>query len=319
MKIGISPGSPEGLYKEVDSRPMHEGIYDENGGLIGMRYLSVPQLRRSTENVLRYAEGLGMECIEIYNTLDRIEAIIPVLKHRGDMELTIHECNTERIYPGSRRISSKNAQVRKVVTEHLKWLIDMAGEVKARGIVLHPAFVGNADKNMAHGGFGPDNIFPFEEARRLEVALLKECSERAYRQDVILAIENMDVGPESPRTYVIQTAEEQAELIDEVDSRGLQCTFDVGHARIRGSSPAEYARTLGTRIAHVHMKDSDEGGGYLRLGDGDIDLESVMKVIAEIEEQRGDEITIVLENEGEAGADYEEEWEKLKKLRAVYS
>ena len=88
MKIGISPGSPEGLYKEVGSRPMHEGIYDENGGLIWMRYLSVPQLRRTTEDALRYAERLGMECIEIYNTLDRIEAIIPVLKHRGD-EITI--------------------------------------------------------------------------------------------------------------------------------------------------------------------------------------------------------------------------------------
>ena len=317
MKIGISPGSPAGLYKAVGSRPMHEGIFDGNGALIGLRYLSVPQLRATTEKALKHAESLGVECLEIYNTVDRIEALIPVLKNREDMELTIHECNTERIYPGSRRISSVNPQVRKVVTEHLNWLIDIAAEVNARAIVLHPAFVGNAARNTVDGGFGADNILPFEAARRCQVELLKTCAERACKQGVILALENMHVNLELPRSYVIRTAEEQVELIDEVNSSGLQCTFDVGHVRTKGTSPTEYASILGQRIAHVHLKDSDENGGYLRLGAGDIDLVGVMKLLAKIEAQRCDEISIVLENENDAGAGYKEEWEKLKKLKTV--
>ena len=107
--------------------------------LVGIRYLSIPQLRRATEDVLSYVEKLGVECVEMYNTLERIEALIPVLRNRGDMELVLHECNAELWYPGSRRISSRNPQVRRVVAGSLKWLIDMAGEMKARAIVLHGA------------------------------------------------------------------------------------------------------------------------------------------------------------------------------------
>ena len=45
-----------------------------------------------------------------------------------------------------------------------------------------------------------------------------------------------------------------------------------------------------------------------------MDFGALMRGLAEIEEQRGDELTVVLENEGE---DYREEWEKLKKLKAA--
>ena len=74
----------------------------------------------------------------------------------------------------------------------------------------------------------------------------------------------------------------------------------------------EYAEKLGKRIAHVHLHDSDGVRAHLKLGDGKVDFGTLMRGLAEIEEQRGDEITVVSENEGEG---YQENWEKLKKLK----
>jgi sugar phosphate isomerase/epimerase len=303
-------------FEKVTGQPMHEAIY-EDGVLKEMRYLSIRELQRTTEDVLRYVERLGVEEIEVYQTLQRFEAMLPVLKNRGDMELTMHECNAELWYPGTGRISSENSQVRKVVAENLKWLIDMAGEVKARAIVLHGAKFDEAVRDTRDGDFGTENVFGFEGARRCEIELLKECSQRAERQGVILARENGE--PESLETtkgHVGRTAEELAEVIDEVGSESVQCTLDVGHAGV-GFSAVAYARILGQRIAHVHLHDCDGKRAHLRLGDGKVDFEALFSVFAEIEKARGDEITIVLENEPEAGAAYEAEWEKLKRLKAA--
>ncbi len=316
MKIGVYVSNF--FFKKVTGRPMHEAVY-ENGMLKEMRYLSIRELQRTTEDVLRYVEKLGVEEIEVYQTLERLEAMLPVLKNRANMELTIHECNAELWYPGTRRISSRNPQVRKVVTENLKWLIDMAGEVRARAIVLHAAAFDNTIRNTVGGGFGSENIFGFEEARNLEIELLRECSEQAEKQGVILALENSE--PQSVKASkgdISRTAEELAALVDEVGSESVQCTFDTGHAEVVFSA-IEYAKILGRRIAHVHLHDCDGKRPHLRLGDGRIDFETLFKVFAEIEKKRGDEITIVLENEGEAGAAYEEEWQKLKRLRAAYA
>lgn len=316
MKIGVYVGNF--FFKKVTGQPMHEAIY-KDGVLKEMRYLSIYELKRTTGSVLRYVEKLGVQEIEVYQTLQRFEAMLPALKNRGNMELTMHECNAELWYPGTRRISSRNPQVRKVVSENLKWLIDMAGEVKAKAIVLHAAAFDNTIRNTVGGGFGSENIFGFEEARRLEIKLLRECSEQARKQGVILALE--DSEPQSLKASkgdMTRTAEELAALVDEVGSESVQCTFDVGHAEVDFSA-IEYAKILGRRIAHVHLHDCDGKRPHLRLGDGKIDFKTLFKIFAEIEKKRGEEITIVLENEGEAGAGYEEEWEKLKRLKMTCS
>lgn len=312
MKIGVFVSNF--FYRKVTGQPMHEAVY-EDGALKEMRYLSIGELRRTTEDVLRYVERLGVEEIEVYQTLDRLEAMLPCLRNRGNVELTLHECNAELWYPGTGRISSRNPQVRRVVTENLKWLIDMAGEVQARAIVLHGAKFSDVVPDRSNGAFGTENVFRFEEARIFEIELLKECSERAEGQGVILARENGEVERlEAKKGHVGRTAEELAGLIDEVHSKSVQCTFDVGHAGV-GFSAIEYARALGKRVAHVHLHDCDGITSHLRLGDGTIDFEALFRIFAKIEEERDDELTIVLENEGEAGDGYEEEWEKLKRLK----
>ena len=85
MKIGVYVSNF--FFKKVTGRPMHEAVY-ENGMLKEMRYLSIRELQRTTEDVLRYVEKLGVEEIEVYQTLERLEAMLPVLKNRANMELT---------------------------------------------------------------------------------------------------------------------------------------------------------------------------------------------------------------------------------------
>jgi L-ribulose-5-phosphate 3-epimerase len=68
---------------------------------------------------------------------------------------------------------------------------------------------------------------------------------------------------------------EFARYVDEIDSPWLKAYFDVGNVVFYGY-PQDWIRTLGARIAKVHLKDFrlDRQNGrftWTNLGDGDID------------------------------------------------
>jgi len=70
MKIGVY--LRDFFYRKVGSPPVYEEVY-EGDTLVGIRYLSIPRLLRATEDALRYVEGLGVEGVEMYSTLERFE------------------------------------------------------------------------------------------------------------------------------------------------------------------------------------------------------------------------------------------------------
>lgn len=89
---------------------------------------------------------------------------------------------------------------------------------------------------------------------------------------------------------------EMAQYVDEFKSPWIQAWFDVGNVVLYGF-PQDWIRTLGKRIAKVHLKDfKRKEGGYdwVNLGDGDVDWPAVRaaftaigyggSVIAELEQ-----------------------------------
>ena len=87
--------------------------------------------------------------------------------------------------------------------------------------------------------------------------------------------------------------EEQIERI--LASTGVSLCLDTGHLTVAGVDPLRIARVADGRVAHVHLKDVDAGtaarlragelgyrdavraGLYRPLGDGDVDLEPVLR------------------------------------------
>jgi L-ribulose-5-phosphate 3-epimerase len=79
---------------------------------------------------------------------------------------------------------------------------------------------------------------------------------------------------------------EFARYVDELDSPWAKAYFDVGNVVFYGY-PQDWVRTLGSRIAKVHLKDfqldrANGRFGWKNLGDGDIDWPAVRRAFDEI-------------------------------------
>ena len=79
---------------------------------------------------------------------------------------------------------------------------------------------------------------------------------------------------------------EFARYVDELDSPWVRAYFDVGNVVLYGY-PQDWIRTLGGRIAKVHLKDFsfDRAGGrfaWKNLGEGDVDWVEVRKALTEV-------------------------------------
>jgi hexulose-6-phosphate isomerase len=77
---------------------------------------------------------------------------------------------------------------------------------------------------------------------------------------------------------------EMATYVDEFQSPWVKAYFDVGNVVLYGY-PQDWIRSLGKRIAKVHLKDFkrlEDGYRWVNLGEGDIDWPAVRKAFADI-------------------------------------
>ena len=86
MKIGMYVSNF--CFEKLTGQPMHEAI-TEDGVLKEMRYLSIRELQRTTEDVLRTVERLGVEEIETLGNDRSWVRSPPVYRPRPLLQMTI--------------------------------------------------------------------------------------------------------------------------------------------------------------------------------------------------------------------------------------
>jgi|GEM_PF-2451370 len=304
MKIGLFLANH--FYEKAGGRAAIQSLID-NGVLVGRNCLSTRELCRLTPIALKDMAELGVECIELFNTAEKLDALAPYVKEMKDIDVIIHEFDDGDGYPSSNRIGTEDKQLRTVIREHLKWLIEIAGRMGAGKIVLHTPTLMLKEINPG------DKSFP-RRVKDLWVELLRECASVAAGRKVILAVENEVAKPHEGAWRLVRRPEDLIAAVDEIASEYVKCTFDVAHANV-GFSPLEYAAVLGKRISHVHWHDNDgTKDQHLAPGMGNIDFTAIMKFLLALEKQGVDEITVTLECD-KPEVDYEGEFFKLKALR----
>src|SRR5690606_3569241 len=104
----------------------------------------------------------------------------------------------------------------------------------------------------------------------------------AARLGVIIALENvwnsMFYEHDGPSD---QSADRLAAFVDRFDSPYLGVQFDIGNHQKYGR-PGDWIRTLGKRIVKLDVKDWGTEGGFVKIGDGDVDWSDVRKALEEI-------------------------------------
>ena len=66
------------------------------------------------------------------------------------------------------------------------------------------------------------------------------------------------VEPTAAATNLIETADDALELMRSVERDNIKVMFDTLHALYRDEIPADYVRTMGKNLVHVHVSDSTE-------------------------------------------------------------
>jgi L-ribulose-5-phosphate 3-epimerase len=114
-----------------------------------------------------------------------------------------------------------------------------------------------------------------------------ERSQRQIRKLIPLAQElKVTIGIEEVWNKFLLSPIEFARYVDELESPWLKAYFDVGNDVFYGY-PQDWIRTLGARIAKVHLKDFqlDRPNGrfiWRNLGEGDIDWPAVHQAFADV-------------------------------------
>jgi protein FrlC len=87
------------------------------------------------------------------------------------------------------------------------------------------------------------------------------------------------VEPTAAATNLIETADDAMELMRSIARNNVKVMFDTLHALYRSEIPADYVRTMGKDLVHIHVSD----GNRVLPGEGRVDWVGLMQVLRECE------------------------------------
>ena len=163
--------------------------------------------------------------------------------------------------PGN-NVSSPLPEERQATTQHYKEVVDLAADLGAK-LVL---YVGGWQV------FGTTR----QDAWAWSVEALREVAQHAKERGITLAAE-----PTSADSNLIETADDALELIREVGQDNVGVMFDTYHALYRNEVSADYVRTMGEQLVHVHASDTDR----LPPGEGAVDWPGFMQALKDVDYQ----------------------------------
>ena len=221
----------------------------------------------SLENALEFIESIGLDYAELVHQYPA-ETIDKEMLESYNLKYSIHAPFMDV------NIASLQDQSRLNSLKQIKASIDLANEIDAEAVVVHPGVT----------SFLPNKFFKKEVTAFAEESIIEL---GAYGKDlgVLTTFENMPAFP----SMLYQDMNELNEIL--VDNE-LYMTLDVGHANHAGYTADEMIFDC---IKHVHIHDNlGDDDAHLPLGEGSIDLK---RVVNNLESKNFDGIYILEVND----------------------
>ena len=151
---------------------------------------------------------------------------------------------------------------RQATIQHYQEVVDLAADLGAK-LVL---YVGGWQI------FGTTR----RDAWAWSVEALREIAAHAKELDITIVAE-----PTSADSNLIESADDALELIRASEQSNVGVMFDTYHALYRNEVSADYVRTMGEHLVHVHASDTDR----LPPGEGAVDWPNFMQALKEVDYQ----------------------------------
>ncbi len=174
-------------------------------------------------------------------------------------------------YNHSAMPGSHSASVWNETLESFKNNLEMTKNLGGRVVVLHP---GKIDVPTLASPEDGSELIRREAIRNLK-RFVRQAAPVAENLGVNICIENLFHDPD----YVLQSYEDLASVIDDVDSPNVGATVDVGHCN-RGDGIPDAVKVLGSRVRHLHLNDVIDGVDHMEIGTGILDLDEMAPFIS---------------------------------------
>ncbi len=200
-------------------------------------------------------------CDDDYSPADkraRVREIRKMLDVRG-LEMSVFTPEQMCLYPIN--IAAREDYIRERSIKSMVGYLEDTAEFGARYMFLLP-------------GWGYLNE-PASEAWKRSCDSIRKIANRAEQLGVKMVMEQLQPY-ESTIVYNKQTLQQ---MIEEVDSKNLECCVDCIAMAVAGENVEEYYETFGSKVSHVHIADGFPAG-HLCVGDGENPLNDYLGTFA---------------------------------------
>ena len=202
----------------------------------------------SLDSSLEFIESLGIRYVELLHQYPTEEFDLDLLDS-FNLDYTIHAPFMDVNIAALGRKSRENS------ISQIKDSVDLANEIDAKAVVVHPGLIPFIAKDM------PEEIY------KVANSSIKEISEYSKDLGINTTIENMPAF----ESMIYQDMSRLDEVLCELD---MGMTLDIGHAHHSGIAPeAMYFDSIKHIHAHDNMGDDDS---HLALGEGNIQLKRII-------------------------------------------
>lgn len=210
------------------------------------------------EEILKVASDLGYDGVELWAYQLMQDDVDPSALARQarslGLILTVHALSWDL------NLTSRLDAVRHVSQEALRLSVDLATQLGAQLLVMHPG----------HTTSPYDDSSPYWPAL---IARVREIADRAAEGAIQVGVEHM----EARQAEYLITPDDANRLVREVDRPNVGTVLDIAHIPWEEDETQFLLRL--ERIVHVHLSDADESRLHLPLGQGARDLGRILRAL----------------------------------------
>ena len=217
------------------------------------------------DEAIRRIAGIGYDGVEIGCAAPHAWPPYLSSSRRREIKRLLDSCHLEAVSllptPGGGpglNPASPLAEEREATIKYYNEVIDLAADLGA-GKVLYIA---------GWQIFGTSR----QQAREWSKQCLDNISAYAEAKNIVIVVE-----PTAASTNLIETADDALELMRSAGRENVKAMLDTLHVVYRNDIPADYVRTMGKDLVHVHVSDKDR----ILPGEGRVDWLGFMQALLE--------------------------------------